>query len=66
MTDLTAVDGRGARFLIVDDDPRISALLVTTLRFAGFTTAVAATGADALRQLAVTSVLRLKFVRYTG
>jgi two-component system OmpR family response regulator len=51
MTDLAAVDGCGARVLIVDDDPRISELLVTTLRFAGFTTAVPATGGDALRQL---------------
>jgi two-component system OmpR family response regulator len=51
MTDLTAIDGCGARVLIVDDDPRISELLVTTLRFAGFATAVAVTGGDALRQL---------------
>ena len=37
--------------LIVDDDPHISELLTVTLRFAGFTPAVAETGAEALRQV---------------
>ncbi len=50
--DLTQVDGRGSRVLVVDDDQHLSELLVTTLRFAGFTTATAATGADGLRQVA--------------
>jgi two-component system OmpR family response regulator len=36
MAHLADIDGAGARVLVVDDDPRISELLVTTLRFAGF------------------------------
>ena len=42
----------GARVLVVDDDPHLTELLVTTLRFAGFTVASAATGAEALRAAA--------------
>jgi two-component system OmpR family response regulator len=43
----------GARVLVVDDDPHIAELLVTTLRLAGFQVASAAGGAQAL-QAAVT------------
>jgi two-component system OmpR family response regulator len=38
----------GPRVLVVDDDPHISELLVTTLRFAGFGVRSAAGGRDAL------------------
>jgi two-component system, OmpR family, response regulator len=51
LTDLTTIDGRGSRVLIVDDDEHLSELLVTTLRFAGFATAAAATGTEGLRQV---------------
>ncbi|MEN3306021.1 MAG: two-component system, OmpR family, response regulator [Micromonosporaceae bacterium] len=49
ITDLSGLDGRGARVLVVDDDPRVSELLLTTLRFAGFSPAAAGSGAEALR-----------------
>ncbi|SER41423.1 response regulator transcription factor [Actinokineospora terrae] len=39
-----------ASLLVVEDDDGIRDLLATSLRFAGFTVATAATGADALRQ----------------
>jgi two-component system OmpR family response regulator len=39
----------GARLLVVDDDPHISELLVTTLRFAGFDVTSAGSGQEALR-----------------
>lgn len=52
MTDLTEVNGRGSRVLIVDDDRHLGELLVTTLRFAGFSTVIAATGGDGLREVA--------------
>jgi two-component system OmpR family response regulator len=42
----------GARLLVVDDDPHISELLVTTLRFAGFDVASAGSGLEALRAAA--------------
>jgi two-component system, OmpR family, response regulator len=51
MADLTDIDGKGARVLVVDDDQHISELLVTTLRFAGFVAVAASGGADALRQV---------------
>lgn len=39
----------GARLLVVDDDPHITELLVTTLRFSGFDVTWAASGVEALR-----------------
>jgi two-component system OmpR family response regulator len=42
----------GARVLVVDDDPRIAELLLTTFRFAGFRVAEASTGEQALRRAA--------------
>ncbi|SHM90796.1 response regulator transcription factor [Cryptosporangium aurantiacum] len=51
MTDLADLDAGAARVLVVDDDPRIAELLVTTLRFAGFTPTAADTGTQALRLL---------------
>jgi len=51
MTDPTATASKGARVLVVDDERNISELLVTTLRFAGFVTSVASTGAEALSQV---------------
>ena len=39
----------GERLLVVDDDPHITELLVTTLRFAGFEVTSAPSGAEALR-----------------
>lgn len=51
VVDLTDLDGRGARVLIVDDDEHLSELLETTLRFAGFAPAVAATGGAGLRRV---------------
>jgi two-component system OmpR family response regulator len=44
---------RGARLLVVDDEPVILELLAGTLRFAGFDVLTAATGAEALRAAAV-------------
>ncbi|MFD1541001.1 response regulator transcription factor [Nonomuraea guangzhouensis] len=41
-------DATGARVLVIDDDPHIAELLVTTLRLAGFQVASAACGAQAL------------------
>jgi two-component system OmpR family response regulator len=38
----------GERLLVVDDEPTVRELLSATLRFAGFTVASAATGAEAL------------------
>ncbi|MHB8293393.1 MAG: response regulator transcription factor [Acidimicrobiales bacterium] len=47
--DLTKGDlGRGRRALVVEDEWHISEMLATTLRFAGFETAVAFNGSDAL------------------
>ena len=51
MAHLADIDGAGARVLIVDDDPRISELLVTTLRFAGFDPLAAGAGGAALAQM---------------
>ncbi|WP_432841965.1 response regulator transcription factor [Dactylosporangium sp. CA-092794] len=45
------LDGKAVRVLVVDDDDHISELLLTTLRFARFLAASAASGADALRRL---------------
>ncbi|GLZ07536.1 DNA-binding response regulator [Actinomadura sp. NBRC 104412] len=45
----TVTQGAGARLLVVDDDPHINELLVTTLRFAGYEVASAASGTEALR-----------------
>jgi len=42
----------GTRLLVVDDDPHLAELLVTTLRFAGFEVASAGSGAAALRSVA--------------
>jgi two-component system OmpR family response regulator len=39
----------GSRLLVVDDDPHIAELLVTTLRFTGFDVATAGSGTEALR-----------------
>ena len=44
---------RGARLLVVDDEPVILELLAGALRFAGFDVLTAATGAEALRAAAV-------------
>ncbi|MGO8884472.1 MAG: response regulator transcription factor [Streptosporangiaceae bacterium] len=44
---------RGARLLVVDDEPVILELLAGALRFAGFDVLIAATGAEALRAAAV-------------
>ncbi|MFB9318800.1 response regulator transcription factor [Cryptosporangium minutisporangium] len=52
MTDLADLDAGAARVLVVDDDPRIAELLVTTLRFAGFTPTAVGSGTDALQLLA--------------
>jgi two-component system OmpR family response regulator len=41
----------GARVLVVDDEPHISELLVTTLHFAGFRATAVSTGADVPRLL---------------
>jgi two-component system, OmpR family, response regulator len=43
---------RGARLLVVDDEPVILELLAGALRFAGFDVLTAATGAEALRAAA--------------
>jgi two-component system, OmpR family, response regulator len=43
---------RGARLLVVDDEPVILELLAGALRFAGFDVLTAATGAEALRTAA--------------
>jgi two-component system OmpR family response regulator len=51
MAHLADIDGAGARVLVVDDDPRISELLVTTLRFAGFDPVAAAAGGAALEKM---------------
>ena len=51
MPDLAALDGQGARVLVVDDDEHISELLLTTLQFAGFVAAGASSGEEALRQM---------------
>ena len=51
MAHLADIDGGGARVLVVDDDPRISELLVTTLRFAGFDPVAAGAGAAALDRI---------------
>ncbi len=42
------VDDRGTRILVVDDEPNITDLLATALRFVGFDVAIANTGRDAL------------------
>src|SRR5579864_6486534 len=42
--------GDGARILVVDDEPNITDLLSTALRYTGFSVAVAATGRQALAQ----------------
>ncbi|MFC9241013.1 response regulator transcription factor [Streptomyces decoyicus] len=41
--------GKGQRLLVVDDDPRMTELLETTLSLAGYTVATAGCGAGALR-----------------
>ncbi|WP_329174229.1 response regulator transcription factor [Streptomyces decoyicus] len=41
--------GKGQRLLVVDDDPRMTELLETTLGLAGYTVATAGCGAGALR-----------------
>jgi two-component system OmpR family response regulator len=51
MAHLADIDGGGARVLVVDDDPRISELLVTTLRFAGFDPVAAGAGGAALDRI---------------
>ncbi|MHB1740253.1 MAG: response regulator transcription factor [Actinomycetes bacterium] len=43
--------GQGHRVLVVDDEPHITEVLATTLRFAGFTVGVAARGREALRMV---------------
>jgi two-component system OmpR family response regulator len=48
--DLAALDGRGAGVLVVDDDPRISELLLATLQFAGFAPVAVSRGVEALRR----------------
>jgi two-component system OmpR family response regulator len=60
----TDTPATGVRVLVVDDDPHLAELLVTTLRFAGFQVAAAASGGAALRaadefapQIAVLDVL---------
>lgn len=45
--------GDGAKVLVVDDEPHITEVLSTTLRFAGFQVCVAATGAQASELLRV-------------
>jgi two-component system OmpR family response regulator len=42
--------GEGARILVVDDEPNITDLLSTALRYTGFTVAVAGNGRQALSQ----------------
>ena len=42
--------GEGARILVVDDEPNITDLLSTALRYTGFSVAVASTGRQALTQ----------------
>jgi two-component system OmpR family response regulator len=44
--------GNGAHLLLVDDEPHITELLASTLRFAGYRVTVAATGAAAQRAAA--------------
>ena len=39
----------GARLLVVEDEPNIRELLATSLRYAGFDVATAASGSEALR-----------------
>jgi two-component system OmpR family response regulator len=51
MTGTAPSYAQGARVLIVDDDPRISELLVATLRFSGFVVDAAADAADAFRRI---------------
>jgi two-component system OmpR family response regulator len=51
MTDVAGPDGQGRRVLVVDDDPHISELLVTTLRFAGFRAATTAVGGEVFDQV---------------
>jgi two-component system OmpR family response regulator len=51
MTDLTPADGRGARVLVVDEDPHVTELLLSTLRFAGHDASSAADGETAMRRV---------------
>ena len=46
---MTLIRGSGQRLLVVDDDPGMADLLVTTLRLAGYDAAVTGSGAEALR-----------------
>jgi two-component system, OmpR family, response regulator len=48
-TDMTLIRGNGQRLLVVDDDPGMADLLVTTLRLAGYDAAVTGSGSEALR-----------------
>ena len=43
---------RGSRILVVDDEPNITDLLATALRFVGFDVEIAGTGRDALQRAA--------------
>jgi two-component system OmpR family response regulator len=49
MGDAGDIPPAGVRVLVVDDDPHLAELLATTLRFAGFQVAAAATGQAALQ-----------------
>jgi two-component system OmpR family response regulator len=64
MAQTTGAPPAAPRVLVVDDDPHLAEMLVTTLRFAGFQVASAASAAEALRaavrfrpQLAVMDVM---------
>lgn len=46
---MTLIRGSGQRLLVVDDDPGMAELLVTTLRLAGYDTSATPSGAEALR-----------------
>ena len=48
----TQPPAREARLVVVDDEPNLRDLLVTSLRFAGFDVATAASGAEALTLIA--------------
>jgi len=48
-TDMTLIRGNGQRLLVVDDDPGMADLLVTTLRLAGYDATVTGSGVEALR-----------------
>ena len=50
--------GEGARILVVDDEPNITDLLSTALRYTGFSVAVASSGRQALAQATEFKLLR--------